>query len=52
MEKHPGVASIYHLVPRGSVERYRSALERAAQDAGVRMIASGPFPPYAFADAW
>jgi hypothetical protein len=52
VEKHPGVASIYHLVPRGSVERYRSALERAAQDAGVRMIASGPFPPYAFADVW
>lgn len=52
VEKHHGVASIYHLVPRGSVERYRSALERAAQDAGVRIIASGPFPPYAFADAW
>jgi hypothetical protein len=52
VEKHHGVASIYHLVPRGSVERYRSALERAAQDAGLRMIASGPFPPYAFADAW
>jgi len=52
VEKRPGIASIYHLVPRGSVERYRSALERAAQDAGVRMVASGPFPPYAFADAW
>jgi hypothetical protein len=52
VEKRPGVASIYHLVPRGSVERYRSALVRAAQEAGVRMIASGPFPPYAFADAW
>ena len=52
VESRPGVASIYHLVPRGSVERYRSALERAAQLAGVRMIASGPFPPYAFADAW
>ena len=52
VENRPGVASIYHLVPRGSVERYRSALERAAEDAGVRMIASGPFPPYAFADAW
>ena len=52
VEKHHGVASIYHLVPRGSVERYRSALERAAQEAGLSMIASGPFPPYAFADTW
>jgi len=52
VEKHHGVASIYHLIPRGSVERYRSALERAAQDAGLSMIASGPFPPYAFADTW
>ena len=52
VESRPGIASIYHLVPRGSVERYRSALARAAQEAGVRMIASGPFPPYAFADPW
>ena len=52
VEKRHGVASIYHLVPRGSIERYRSAMERAAQDAGVRMVTSGPFPPYAFADAW
>jgi hypothetical protein len=52
VEKRAGIASIYHLIPRGSVERYRAALERAAQDAGVRMIASGPFPPHAFADAW
>ena len=52
VEKRGGVASIYHLVPRGSVDRYRSALERAARDAGVRMIVSGPWPPYAFADTW
>jgi hypothetical protein len=52
VEKRGNVASIYQLVPRGSVDRYRSAIEEAARDAGVRMIVSGPWPPYAFADIW
>ena len=52
VEKRAGVATIYHLVPRGSADRYRSAIEDAARDAGVRMIVSGPWPPYAFADVW
>jgi hypothetical protein len=52
VEKHDRVASIYHLVPRGSIDRYTSAIERAAREAGVRMIVSGPWPPYAFADIW
>jgi hypothetical protein len=52
VEKRGGVASIYHLIPRGSAERYRSALERAAREADVRMIVSGPWPAYAFADTW
>jgi hypothetical protein len=52
VEKRGGVASIYHLVPRGSADRYLSAIEEAAREAGVRMIVSGPWPPYAFADVW
>jgi len=52
MEKRADVASIYHLIPRGSVERYRAAIERAAHEGGVRLIVSGPWPPYAFADTW
>jgi hypothetical protein len=52
VEKRGSVASIYHLVPRGSAARYESAIEEAAWKAGVRMIVSGPWPPYAFADIW
>jgi gas vesicle protein GvpL/GvpF len=52
VEKRGGVASIYHLVPRGSVDRYESAIQEAARNAGVRMIVTGPWPPYAFADIW
>lgn len=52
MQKRGNVASIYHLIPVGSVDRYRSALEAAAREADVRMIVSGPWPPYAFADSW
>ena len=53
VERHeaaPLVASVYHLVPRGSSARYRDALRDAAEVApGLRVVASGPWPPYAFA---
>ena len=52
MEKRGTVASIYHLIPAGSVDRYLAALDAAAGDADVRIIVSGPWPPYAFADTW
>lgn len=51
VEKRAGVATVYHLVPRGSVVAYRRAVERAAAAAGLQIIVSGPWPPYAFA-AW
>lgn len=40
-----------HLVGRESVEEYRARLRglRAAR-AGVRLLASGPWPPYSFSD--
>jgi hypothetical protein len=43
-----GVVTVYHLVPRASVEAYRRALERAAAASGVRVLVSGPHPAYAF----
>ena len=52
VDKRGGVVTINHLVPRASVARYRDLVERAADDNGVRLIVSGPFPPYAFADNW
>jgi hypothetical protein len=52
VEKRAGVATVNHLVPRSSVSAYRSAVEHAAQRAGLRVIVAGPFPPYAFAENW
>jgi len=47
-----GVATIYHLVPRTSVPRYQEAVGRAAAAAQLRVQVSGPWPAYAFAEAW
>lgn len=42
------LASVYHLIPRGSVEAYAGAARRAAQEKGVPVVLTGPFPAYAF----
>jgi hypothetical protein len=47
----PDVATVYHLVPRASSGAYRRALVAAAAAAGVRVVVTGPFAPFAFADA-
>jgi hypothetical protein len=49
----PGLlASIYHLVPNEDLEAYAQVLERhRAALAPLRLRASGPWPPYAFAEA-
>ena len=52
VEKRAGVATVNHLIPRSSVGTYRSAVERAAERAGLRVMVTGPFPPYAFAENW
>ena len=52
IEKRSGVATVNHLIPRGSASAYRAAVERAGARAGVRLVVSGPHPPYAFADNW
>jgi hypothetical protein len=50
VERRGPVATVYQLIPRGSVGAYRRALDRAAAAAGARIVVSGPWPPYAFAD--
>lgn len=44
----PLLASVYHLIDRGSAAVYRDVVERWPQTP-VRLAASGPWPPYAFA---
>ena len=45
------VATVHHLIPRGSVQAYVKAAEKAAESGGVRMVLTGPFPAYAFGAA-
>lgn len=52
VERHGGVITVHHLIPRARAERYRAAIERAAGQSGIRLAISGPFAPYAFADNW
>ncbi|HTI40338.1 MAG TPA: GvpL/GvpF family gas vesicle protein [Vicinamibacterales bacterium] len=52
VEKRGGVVTINHLVPRGAAERYRDIVERAADEQALRLVVTGPWPPYAFADTW
>jgi hypothetical protein len=54
VERHdraPLLASVYHLVACSDVRRYRAALAAASKTLeGVRVDATGPWPPYAFAE--
>jgi hypothetical protein len=52
IEKRERVATVYHLVPRASAASYRRAIERAAADASLTLVVSGPWPAYAFVDGW
>ena len=53
VERHetpPLRASVYHLIPRGTAEGYLAAVRAAAaRHPEVRVVPSGPWPPYAFA---
>jgi len=49
VERSGNIASVYHLIPRASVDAYVRAAQRAAQAEGVRVLLTGPFPAYAFA---
>ena len=52
LQKHGSIATMYHLVPRGAVDRYRQAIERVARAEHLRPLVSGPWPAYAFAGGW
>jgi len=52
VERSGDVVTIHHLVPRAAVDRYRAGLERAAAEHDVRLMLSGPWAPFAFADNW
>jgi Gas vesicle synthesis protein GvpL/GvpF len=45
------VGTIYHLVPLTAARPYRAAIQRAASAASLTVVVSGPWPPYAFAEA-
>jgi hypothetical protein len=46
----PLLASVHHLIDRGAAPAYLAAVEAAAAAlAPVRAVATGPWPPYAFA---
>jgi hypothetical protein len=53
VERHatpPLRASVYHLIARGGSAAYLEALRRAAERTPwLRVVPSGPWPPYAFA---
>jgi hypothetical protein len=53
VERHdtrPLIASVYHLVARGTGAAYAAAVQDAAKGLpGVRVTVSGPWAPYAFA---
>jgi hypothetical protein len=53
VERHqtpPLVASVYHLLARGTAAAYTVAVEEAARELpGIRVTVSGPWAPYAFA---
>lgn len=48
VERSGEIVSVYHLIPRGAVDAYVRAASRAAQAEAVRVVLTGPFPPYAF----
>lgn len=42
------ILSLYFLVPRTAVDRFRDSFERVADDGNSRTLISGPWPPYNF----
>jgi Gas vesicle synthesis protein GvpL/GvpF len=51
LHRHPElIATIYHLVDRGTADVYRRAVEDAARQERLNIRISGPLPAYAFAN--
>ena len=52
VERRSGIATVHHLIPRSTADRYRDTVARTAADNGMRVAVSGPWAPYAFAENW
>ncbi len=52
VERRGPTASVYHLIPRAAAGSYQRAAIRAAAAAGLPVVVTGPWPPYAFAETW
>ena len=52
IDRRTQVTTVYHLVPRSSADVYRRAIDRAAAEAGLQLVVTGPWPAYAFAENW
>jgi hypothetical protein len=51
VERREGRTTVFHLVPRAGAEAYRRTIERVADEHGVHVTITGPWAPYAFAEA-
>jgi hypothetical protein len=52
VDRPPLLATVYHLVDRGAAGDYLARLDALRPGSpGLRLTASGPWPPYAFAEA-
>jgi hypothetical protein len=52
IDRPPLLGTVYHLIDRGGAAEYLARLETLRPEApSLRMAASGPWPPYAFAEA-
>jgi hypothetical protein len=50
VERQGPIITVYHLVPRSAAGAYQRAVLHAAAASGLRVVVSGPWPAYAFAD--
>lgn len=48
--KDANLLSVYFLMPRGSVEGFRRAARRRCSTEGIKLLVSGPWPPYNFVE--
>jgi hypothetical protein len=48
IDRRGTIVSVYHLVARRSAAAYARRATAAMADAGLVVVVSGPFPPYAF----
>jgi hypothetical protein len=52
IERQGPKTSVYHLIPRAAASAYERAALRRARSMNLRIVVTGPWPPYAFVEAW